>query len=254
MEYIVFDLEFNQGYNRKTNKTISNEKCPFEILQIGAIKLDSNLNILDTFDSFVKPSIYKEVHPFIRDMTNITYEQVKDAPTFPEVYKSFRKFISSSKKTTFCVWGSNDLKELYRNIYFYGLPCKNIPKSYINVQQYASQFFNNPAGRSIGLKNAISILGLDQKASYHNALNDAYYTAQVFIRINNSNIVSDTYIYTPVKVLQKNAQIDYKKLYLEFEKILQKTLSEEDKKVIDLAYKMGKENRFSPSSHKYKKR
>ena len=47
MEYVVFDLEFNQGFDKEHNKTVSNERCPFEILQIGAVKLDSNFNIID---------------------------------------------------------------------------------------------------------------------------------------------------------------------------------------------------------------
>ena len=46
MNYIIFDLEFNQGFDRLNNKTVSNAKCPFEIIQIGAIKLDSELNML----------------------------------------------------------------------------------------------------------------------------------------------------------------------------------------------------------------
>lgn len=54
MNYIIFDLEFNQGFDRLNNKTVSNAKCPFEIIQIGAIKLDSELNILDTFSSYIK--------------------------------------------------------------------------------------------------------------------------------------------------------------------------------------------------------
>ena len=77
MEYIVFDLEFNQGFDRKLNKTVSNEKCPFEIIQIGAVKLDYNFNIIDTFNTFVKPNIYKDIHPFIKKMTGITNEDVK---------------------------------------------------------------------------------------------------------------------------------------------------------------------------------
>ena len=43
MNYIVFDLEFNQGYNFEDEpKNIINPKCPFEIIQIGAVKLDDN--------------------------------------------------------------------------------------------------------------------------------------------------------------------------------------------------------------------
>lgn len=31
MEYIVFDLEFNQGFNKKTNKTFSDNACPLKL-------------------------------------------------------------------------------------------------------------------------------------------------------------------------------------------------------------------------------
>lgn len=248
MEYIVFDLEFNQGFDKEYNKTVSNEKCPFEILQIGAVKLDSNFNIIDTFNSFVKPQIYTDIHPFVGKMTHITFDKVKDAPTFPTVFKEFKKFMSS-KSSIMCVWGSGDLKELYRNIYYYSLPTKSIPKLYINVQQYASSFFNNPTGQSIGLQNAVQILDLQQNKAYHDALNDAYYTGLIFKHIYSDDIIPDTYIYTPVKstrVRSKSSKrkIDYTSLFDEFSKILERDLSSEDKQIIDLAYKMGHTSQF----------
>lgn len=44
MNYILFDLEFNQYFNSlKIDTNITKPKCPFEIIQIGAIKLDENL-------------------------------------------------------------------------------------------------------------------------------------------------------------------------------------------------------------------
>ncbi len=128
MEYIIFDLEFNQGFDKKLNKTVSNEKCPFEIIQIGAIKLDSKFNIIDTFNSYVKPTIYKDIHPFISRMTNIKNSDFNDSPTFPEVYNNFIKFISS-QDPILCVWGAGDLKELYRNINYHKLPSN----SYLNL-------------------------------------------------------------------------------------------------------------------------
>lgn len=247
MEYIVFDLEFNQGFDRELNKTVSNERCPFEIIQIGAIKLDAHFNIIDTFNSFVKPEIYKSIHPFVGKMTGITFNHVKDAPNFPQVYKEFKKFIST-KKPILCVWGTADLKELHRNINFYGLPSKTLPKEYINIQKHASEYFNNPSGKSIGLQNAISILGIEEGKSYHNALNDAYYTAQVFMRIHNPSIVSDIYIYTTLKpnsVKRCNKkEVNYDKLFTEFTKILERDLTKDEKKIIDLAYKMGKTGQF----------
>lgn len=248
MEYIVFDLEFNQGFDKENNKTFSNEQCPFEIIQIGAIKLDANFNIIDKFSSFVKPNIYKTIHPFVGKMTHITLDKVKDAPSFSNVYKEFRKFISS-KSSIMCVWGSGDLKELYRNINYYSLPSKGLPQLYINVQQYASSYFNNPTGQSIGLQNAIQILQLEQDKAYHDALNDAYYTALVLKNIYDENIVADTYVYTPVKSNRTRSKsvkkkVNYLSLFEEFKKILGRDLTSDDKKLIDLAYKMGKTNQF----------
>ncbi|MGL5752345.1 MAG: exonuclease domain-containing protein, partial [Paraclostridium sp.] len=195
-----------------------------------------------------KPQIYKDIHPFVGKMTHITIDQVKDAPTFPQVYKEFKKFISS-KSNVFCIWGSNDFKELYRNIHFYSLPSKGLPKLYINVQQHASKFFNNPTGQSIGLQNAIQILDINEDKSYHDALNDAYYTSLIFKHIYNDDIMPETYMYNTIKpsrVRSKSTKrkIDYASLFEEFSKLLERELTSEDKQLIDLAYKMGKTHQF----------
>ena len=45
---------------------------PFEIIQIGALKLNENLETISTFDSLIKPTIYKYIHPFVANLTKIT--------------------------------------------------------------------------------------------------------------------------------------------------------------------------------------
>ena len=246
MEYIVFDLEFNQGFDKKLNKTVSDEKCPFEILQIGAVKLDADLNIIDTFNTFVKPNIYKEIHPFIKKMTNIIHEDVKDAPNFPQAFNNFKEFMNNDKNIL-CVWGNGDLKELYRNIKYYNLSTENLSNTYINVQHHASIYFNNPTGKSIGLQNAITLLQLNQDKSYHNALNDAYYTSLVFKNIFNDKI--ETKKYTFDNDSKKNPptkrKVNYDNIFSEFKKILNRDLIKEEKKIIHLAYKMGRKSKSS---------
>ena len=95
MEYIVFDLEFNQGFNKKTNKTYSDNACPFEIIQLGAVKLDSNFNIIAAFDTFIKPCLYTSMHPYVAKITGIKIEYLENAPTFKEAFKKFTEFVSS---------------------------------------------------------------------------------------------------------------------------------------------------------------
>lgn len=246
MEYIVFDLEFNQGFDRKLNKTVSDEKCPFEIIQIGAVKLDSNLDMIDTFNTFVKPNIYKEIHPFIKKMTNINNEDVKNAPSFCEAFNMFKSFINK-EKNILCVWGNGDLKELSRNIKYYNLSTDNLSSNYINVQHHASIYFNNPTGKSIGLQNAITLLELNQDKSYHNALNDAYYTSLVFKKIFNNSMETKKYNFKNDDN-NKNAtkrKVNYDNIFNEFKNILNRELSKEEKKIIHLAYKMGRKSKSS---------
>ncbi len=244
MEYIVFDLEFNQGFDRRLNKTVSDEKCPFEIIQIGAVKLDSNLDMVDTFNTFVKPSIYKEIHPFIKKMTNINNEDVKNAPCFTEAFNMFKSFINK-ENNILCVWGNGDLKELYRNIKYYNLSTDNLSRTYINVQHHASVYFNNPTGKSIGLQNAITLLELNQDKSYHNALNDAYYTSLVFKKIFNDKIETKSYNFDTddKKKSTTKRKVNYDNIFNEFKKILNRDLNKEEKKIIHLAYKMGRRSK-----------
>ncbi len=61
MNYIIFDLEFNQ--QPPDIKSDQKPELMFEIIQIGALKLDNNLNTVSTFNSFVKPTVHKMLHP-----------------------------------------------------------------------------------------------------------------------------------------------------------------------------------------------
>ena len=45
MNYIVFDLEWNQSSG---GRDFENPRMPFEIIEIGAVKLDKKFNIIDT--------------------------------------------------------------------------------------------------------------------------------------------------------------------------------------------------------------
>lgn len=163
-------------------------------------------------------------------MTNINNEDVKDAPYFPEAFNMFKSFIKD-EKNVLCVWGNGDLKELYRNIKYYNLSTDNLSRNYINVQHHASIYFNNPTGKSIGLQNAITLLELNQDKSYHNALNDAYYTSLVFKNIFNNEIETKSYNFdnNDKKKPVAKRKVNYDNIFSEFKKILNRDLSKEEK-------------------------
>ncbi|MFL0245438.1 exonuclease domain-containing protein [Candidatus Clostridium stratigraminis] len=246
MNYIVFDLEFNQHYNSaKDPKGSNNPFCPFEIIQIGAVKLDENLKKISTYNSFIKPEIYSCLSPFISEITGITEETLRRAPSHSIVYKDFVQFIGKGS-CILCVWGKADIKELYRNYAYHNFDISILPKEYIDLQKYASKYFNCPKGVLMGLKNAVELLHIPINNNFHDALSDAKYTSKVFRKINDEAIIPKFYdLNKPtIKLKKANSKIDFIKLYMQFEKMYNREMSKEEKSIIKLAYMMGKTNQF----------
>lgn len=249
MNYIIFDLEFNQAYKANDTQSSPNHdlKCPFEIIQIGAVKLDHRLCDVSTFNAFVKPVIYEQVHPFIEKLTHITIDQLIDEQTFDKVIEDFSQFIGD-QNNTLVTWGMGDMKELFRNITYHNINKHFIPKNYINIQSHAAKYLMTPNGKTIGLQNAVTLLDLSITNNFHDAFNDAYYTAQVFKKIFTKNIEPSIYHFnTPTKMTTQdnnNKKLDEEALVKQFEKMYERHLTKQEIDMIMLSYKMGATHQF----------
>jgi DNA polymerase III epsilon subunit-like protein len=247
MSYMVFDLEFNQGYNfEDENIKVTNSNCPFEIIDIGAVKLDKNFNTIATFDELVKPAVYTRLNPFIEKLTGISEDSLNTAKPFTLVYRKLLEFIADVK--VLCVWGTADIKELIRNINYYNLEDAAFPRKYINVQYYVSRQLRLPSSTVIGLANAARLMDITIETQLHKAYNDAYYTAEIFKKLNHKNI--DTKIYNTAdernRERPKNIKttLDTDKLIAQFEKMFDRKMTLEEQSIIRLSYKMGNSNQF----------
>ncbi|GAA0182790.1 3'-5' exonuclease [Clostridium sediminicola] len=208
MNFIIFDLEYNQSLKSRKEEMIENSsKIPFEIIQIGAVKLDGDFNTISTFSKFIKPEIYSELHPFVKKLTGITIDELNTAMNFSQVYNEFIKFINNNRNVL-CVWGMSDMKELFRNADYHKLDTEQLPRDYINIQFYASKYLNCPKGTNIGLSNAVDLLHIPIKNEFHNAFCDASYTATVFKIIYSEKVQIRTYY--PNKHLKRIRQDDRK--------------------------------------------
>ncbi|MGH4117858.1 exonuclease domain-containing protein [Clostridium sp.] len=248
MNYIIFDLEFNQSYNFGSETTnIVNPKCPFEIIQIGAIKLDENFKKIGFIDILVKPWIYTRLNPYVQKLTGITTSDLNNGKSFKDMYKELTEFIKSDS-SVLGVWGIADIKELFRNIEFYELDTSLMPLEYINIQSHACKHLNCKKGINIGLGNATTLLDIHLEGQFHNALNDAYYTAEVFKKIYRSEI--KPMLYNPHKNTSLNRynnqkyKTDFVSLINQFEKMFKREITKEEKSIIKLAFIMWKTNQF----------
>lgn len=184
MSYIVLDLEFNQAYDFEKNKTILLiPSCRFEIIQIGAVKLDNNFNIIDKINLYIRPNLYKEIHPYVEKITGLSAEFLKDKQYFKDAYIHFQNFLGTEEHI-FCTWGSGDLKALYRNLSYYNMLSSDLILKYIDIQNLTTKYLKYSKGGCIGLKTAIELLDLPIQQDFHDALNDALYTAEIFKKLS----------------------------------------------------------------------
>lgn len=241
MNYIVVDFEFNQAFDfEHQKKALSNPNCPFEIIQIGAVRLNENLKETGKFNVYIKPKVYKRLHPYVKKLTGFTKQTFNENIGFETAINDFSKFCGQDY--IFCVWGNNDIKLLYKNINFYKLDNKNISKRYVDVQDLCSKKFNKGKNQLMGLSNAIEQLNLPIENDFHDALNDAKYTSLIFVELFQELFDEKsikTYKLPENKVRQTNKTVDTASLYKYAEKNLGRKLSAKEKKVIKSIYFLG---------------
>lgn len=175
MNYIVFDLEWNQS---NTGKEEQVSKLPFEIIEMGAIKMNDECVMVDEFNEIVKPQIYHEMHHITSKLIHMQMKELERGIPFLEACEMFLDWCGS-EEYIFCTWGSLDLIELQRNMKFYEMtPLSDKPIAYLDVQKlFGIAFEDRKLKRT--LEYAIDFLHIEKDIPFHRAFSDAYYTAKV---------------------------------------------------------------------------
>ena len=176
MNYIVLDLEWNQA----SNQAYSDPKLPFEIVEIGAVKLNEDRNMVSEFSRLVKPQVYTHMHQITAKLIHLQMQQLMSGDPFPEVYADFKDWCGDDP--FFCTWGASDLIELQRNMRYFDLPVMSKgPIAFLDVQKLFSIAYDIKERRN--LEYAIDYLEIEKDIPFHRAFSDAYYTARILEKI-----------------------------------------------------------------------
>ncbi len=193
MDYIVFDLEWNQS---NTGKEKEIEQLPFEIIEIGAIKLNSERKQTGQYHQLIKPAVYHEMHRVTQKLIHLEIEELEKGKSFVEAAEEFLEWCGSDY--LFCSWGPLDLTEFQKNMKYYGMKMLNDrPIAFYDVQKLFSIAYEDKKSRR-SLEYAIDFLNIEKDIPFHRAFSDAYYTAKIFAKIQDekvlSNISYDTFL------------------------------------------------------------
>lgn len=176
MDYVVFDMEWNQPPCAEAMRSRNGIGLHGEIIQIGAVKLNENFKITDTFKEDIKPVIYKKINKRVESITKISTESAKKGKPFAETMDRFRKWCGSN--FCFLSWGSDDEKVLHDNLLFFGMDCSWLPQKNFDLQ-IVFDYLTQKQGRQFSLDFALEYYAIEALEKRHNAFNDAYYTALV---------------------------------------------------------------------------
>ncbi|MBR4669625.1 MAG: exonuclease domain-containing protein [Butyrivibrio sp.] len=190
--YIIFDLEWNQG---EAPVTVDGKTLSFEIVEIGAVKLNEEKKKVGEFSRLIKPQIHKQMHKITGKLIHLTMEDLEDGVSFQEAASDFLEWCGEDPK--FCSWGPLDLTEFQRNLDFFGMPLlSDRPLAFYDVQKLYSLAYDDGRTR-ISLESAVEELGLMSDIPFHRALSDAIYTAEIFKGFGEkilSKVSFDTYV------------------------------------------------------------
>ncbi len=177
MQYIILDLEWNTAYSNKLGHFVN------EIIEFGAVKLNERFDITEDFSSFVKPQIEKKLRSRVKNLTNISNEDVADAETFPVVLEDFTNWVGDPENTIVMSWGDMDIRVLIDNCKYFFSDDPHIPfvKYYVDLQAYFMQEKELPKGQQISLSNAAALINADSDDfMLHRALDDSELSSVCF--------------------------------------------------------------------------
>lgn len=173
MNYVVFDLEMNNKWGTKIH----------EIIEIGAVKINSEIAIVNNFQAFVKPKLHPTISKLIKRKTKIKQEWIDNASELSCVIKTFRTWIGEDN-FVLCGWGTDDQLTFKRNFEINNITDfeDDLLKNYYDIQKNFIKVYNLP--HQISLKNALAMLDIKPKHNiWHRAIFDAINTSQIFIKL-----------------------------------------------------------------------
>ena len=182
MNYIVLDMEWNQPWpGSPSSKKVLPVQIRGEIIQIGAVRISEDQQVLDEFQVLIKPRYYRSLNRRVSKLTGIKESRLKEEGVpMAEAMAQFRAWCGED--VIFLTWGFDDITILRENLMLYGLDA-----SWVNRWYNAQMIFNaqtDGSNAQKALKTAMEIFEIEATRPAHDALGDAYHTALICARLD----------------------------------------------------------------------
>jgi 3'-5' exoribonuclease 1 len=172
MKYIILDLEATCWQDK-------NQQHTSEIIEIGAVCVNQNKEIISQFSEFVKPILNPQLSNFCKDLTSIAQSQIDTAKTYDFVIQKFKEWININEEYVLCSWGFYDKSQFKADCSLHKLDIKWLTNHISLKHQYAEiKNLNKP----IGMGGALKLEKLSLDGTHHRGIDDAKNIAKIFLK------------------------------------------------------------------------
>ena len=182
MDYIVLDMEWNQPWpGSPSARKVLPVQIRGEIIQMGAVRVTEDQQVLDEFQVMVRPKYYRSLNRRVSKLTGIKESRLKaEGIPFAEAIDRFRAWCGED--VVFLTWGFDDITILRENLQLHELPYDWVDRWFNAQMMFNAQTDGSTSQKA--LKTAMEIFGIEASRPAHDALGDAYHTALICARLD----------------------------------------------------------------------
>jgi len=172
MKRIIYDLEATcwEGQPHADQQ---------EVIEWGAICVDEYGDVIDHFESFVRPRLAPHISTYCQRLTGINPKDILQADNFIDIAEDFRNWLPIGEELIFIAWGKRDIFFLENDakLWSYDIswmkPQFNLKAAYQQLKKLS---------RQVGLAKALKANRIDPEGENHRAYWDAFNTGQLYIK------------------------------------------------------------------------
>ena len=170
---IIIDLEWNQPAAPLPED--DPDYFAGDIIEIGAVKVDSAYRVTDRFRELGRPEILPILTASVKKLTRISQEELRMKGTFREVFPRFLQWCGDD--LLFGEWGTSDELALRQNAEAYGIELPDGVAFRDLQEKFDRDYLYEEQRCSLG--RAVEIIGVRIKGA-HDALYDCINTALIY--------------------------------------------------------------------------
>lgn len=184
--FLVIDLEMCMVTRKKK---MPSGGLQHEVIQIGAVLMDCNYQIVDEFATYVNPQMGK-INPFIKRFTGITQEMVDQAPVFKEAIRQFSMWLGN-RPVVVISWSDTDYRQMKKELrekWVKNRKIRGLLDTWIDFQRSFGKMLGTD--HHFALNEALRIAKIKAVGQAHDGLADAYNTARLLSQIQRQQLFS----------------------------------------------------------------